>query len=98
MFPSSLLLPPPPSPVRLDSDALSSIKFFRKQWRLYCLVTGLDKVSEERKLEELKRSIGGDAAALIDTFLDAATLNCDSILKALEQRFVPKQKNVVHER
>lgn len=82
-----------------QKNALRNIKFFRKQWKRCCIVTGMDEIAEEIKYNVLLTIMGEETINLIK-ILDIPSggeRNTELILPSLEDYFIPSAncKNTV---
>lgn len=91
---------PTPEPISLRQNPFDNIRFFKHQWKYFCIATGLDRSSSEKKVATFFLYIGREACTYIyeNLELSADEMNdCDRILAALEDRHKPSS-NVIRER
>lgn len=91
---------PTPEPISLRDHPLENIRYFKRQWKYFSISTGLDKLSEEKKVASFFLFIGREALTYIHDNLQLSGRdleNCDRILDALEKSYQPRT-NVIQQR
>lgn len=91
---------PTPEPISLRDHPLENIRYFKRQWKYFCISTGLNRLSEEKKVATLFLFIGREALTFIHDSLELNSEemnNCDRILAALEASHQPRS-NIIYQR
>ncbi|XP_065203526.1 uncharacterized protein LOC135833693 [Planococcus citri] len=97
---NSYLHVPLPTPISLDGNVYENFRYFKEQWKYYCIATGLDKMPEDVKVSILFLTLGRETFTLLHDNLnlsDEDKNSSDRIFSILDTYFQPKV-NVVWER